>query len=846
MSTQRSASSSRARSRASSSTADALPRLPSRSNTVYFDALGIPFDAAAREQLEQHNSTASPDVSEPVQPECERRPSWGWDYVFVFRLPRALKRQLAAEAAAEAHDYVPPEQQNDEHEQRNEDADEEEEDGKSAQRVRERVEILARLSSAGFVFSQLLVPSEQLIFLRLSLPTTALKQAARHVGMELRLLPQFGGGYLEFEPHREHVYVNHELEKSSGSYFAPADRSLLILNVLQSKEHWGCGLNIERLLFDQKVEQVFALHSIPEKRRLVREVIWRQWWNPIREPPFHEIKDYLGARVTFYFVFVSFYARRLLPLGLLSIPVFVVYRTVRNIEALVIVRWVFAIGLVLWTTYFLENWKRRTAMVNTKWGLHDYQEDTMDDTRVQFEGEQRYGFYSKGGFVPLDDLAMHSDYCLPSESSHRMSGSSKALGTEGMGERQGSKVLLPQNPYQDPLKKRNALLLSTSVTSVFVVIVGALTFLLLWFRNEIVTMSSQRVSSNFANAVPGVLNGILTFVFDSIWRSISMWLTRRENHRTNQHFENSLIYKRFAFMFVSNYISLFYIAFVRKYLSNTCPANEITGVERDCMSELEDQMLSLVLTKATIGQVMEIGIPWLTSTLKQINARIRSSKHAQQGMQHGGYNRYVAESKLNKYHSTMEDYSELVMQFGFLVLFGVAFPLAAVVNIVNNTLEVRTDAYKLLELSQRVDADDAADIGAWYAILQLLNVLSVWCNAALLIFTSESLEMYLPSTADQWQRVLYRVTAFFVLEHVLLGIKAAAAALIRDVPNKTRRALARQSFDIARHFDVRWREHFRGAPLLRLAPEQLQRGARYARVFDAPDSPDSPDAPSHG
>eukprot|EP00737_Agarophyton_chilense_P003775 gb/GEZJ01004526.1/.p2 GENE.gb/GEZJ01004526.1/~~gb/GEZJ01004526.1/.p2 ORF type:complete len:454 (-),score=59.99 gb/GEZJ01004526.1/:1808-3169(-) len=298
--------SSRQRSRASSSTPDVARRPPSRSNTVYYDALGIPFDSSSRDISDVNiASLSAADLpAEPVPTTAGARPHWGWDYVFVFRLPRALKRQLAADAADAADPADGPAIKRAElaaaaegrpNDALHQEEDEEEEDGKSAQRLRERVEILARLNSAGFVFSQLLVPSEQLIFLRLSLPLDGLKQAAQHVGMELQLKPEYGGGYLVFAPHREHVYVNHEMEKSSGCYFAPADRSLLIMNVLQSKEHWGCGLNIERLLFEKKVEQAFALHSMVEKRRLVKEVVWRQWWNPIRRPPFQELKDYLGG-----------------------------------------------------------------------------------------------------------------------------------------------------------------------------------------------------------------------------------------------------------------------------------------------------------------------------------------------------------------------------------------------------------------------------------------------------------------------------------------------------------------------------------------------------------------------
>lgn len=242
------------------------------------------------------------------------------------------------------------------------------------------------------------------------------------------------------------------------------------------------------------------------------------------------------ARVSFYFVFVSFYARRLLAIALLSIPVYIIYKTVDNLLVVTITRWVFSIALVLWTTFFLENWKRRNASVNIEWGLNDFHEDTADDIRVQFVGETRYGFYCRGGFVPLEDLVEEREQ----------------QGEEGgmLRTHNGEPLHVPRNPWRDPREARNAQLTSFGVTAFFVVLVGSLTFLLLWFRNDIVGAFEERTS--FASAVPGVLNAILITVFDSVWRVVSLWLTRRENHRTNQKFENSLIYKRFAFQFVSN------------------------------------------------------------------------------------------------------------------------------------------------------------------------------------------------------------------------------------------------------------------------------------------------------
>lgn len=244
---------------------------------------------------------------------------------------------------------------------------------------------------------------------------------------------------------------------------------------------------------------------------------------------------------------MSFYARRLLLIALLSVPIYVIYRVLRNATVIAILRWVFSIGIVLWTTVFLENWKRRNASINIEWGLDDYEEDTADETRVQYTGDIRLGFYCNGGFVSLADLVEE----MPVDGQNH-------LGSVEEGRKPIDRNLLvpniPKQPYHDPKEARKTRIQSFFVTAFFAILVGSLTFLLLWFRSEIIDFFAGETDNPgfFPKAMPGVLNGILITVFDSIWSCVSLILTRRENHRTNQEFENSLIFKRFAFQFVSN------------------------------------------------------------------------------------------------------------------------------------------------------------------------------------------------------------------------------------------------------------------------------------------------------
>ncbi len=829
-----------------------------------------------------------------------RKPDWGWDYAFLFAVDEALEQQYASSPRARtpSADVAVPVGEGDTHLVGCDVPDEAAVPDSSASRIR----ILSRLRCAGFVFSQLYSRSEKVILVRFSLPPHTMKRKAELLGMEFQLKEKFGGGYLAFADERSSCYINDDLEASTGAYFCPSDRTLIILRTLQSKEDWGCDLNIEKMVFKKELQQAFAIHSPPDQDALVHSAVWARLWDPTWTPPFRAMKDYLGARVALYFAYVSFYARKLLSIALLSIPVFIALRYIPSVRVKDILKWFFSVALVLWTTYFLESWKRRNAALVLDWGLNDYHTDAADETRPQFKGELRYGFYCAGGFIPLADIV---EFEAAAQVHRSTSGNGDTCSRDGA----VGVTNLPCNPFEDVRTSRRRRTQSAFITLVFIGIVAGLTFLLLHFRNRIVCIgmgfddlqckcyysttcvpNETLLPSNVATALPGILNGVLITVFDSIWRWVSLALTKRENHRTDQMFEDSLVYKRFAFQFISNCksaylpqqtcdflefmndaelthksltlllaivfpdLSLFYIAFVKKYTGRGCRLrrNSLTKVqEQDCIGELESQMISLVLTKATIQQVMEIGLPFMTSSIRKWNARRRAKREAPRApgipdsalKTTSGASRYFQESKLPAYHSTIEDYAELIIQFGYLVLFGVAFPLAAVVNLINNLVETRTDAFKILQLSQRVNADDAADIGAWYPILETLNVLAVATNAGLLVFTADT-GNNLFWGGKRFPSV-YQVLLFFFMWHTLLGVKAIAAFAKSDTPDATKRKFARQRYDIARFFNVGWQDAFRGTSLLNVNEEEVKLCNKYADLFDSASDDDSNSDSSH-
>ena len=78
----------------------------------------------------------------------------------------------------------------------------------------------------------------------------------------------------------------------------------------------------------------------------------------------------------------------------------------------------------------------------------------------------------------------------------------------------------------------------------------------------------------------------------------------------------------------------------------------------------------------------------------------------------------------------LDEYLEMVIQYGFVTLFVAAFPLAPFFAWLNNMIEIRVDANKYVTALRRPLAQRAQDIGAWVNILQVITKISVLTNVS--------------------------------------------------------------------------------------------------------------------
>ncbi|KAF0762564.1 hypothetical protein AaE_003293 [Aphanomyces astaci] len=128
----------------------------------------------------------------------------------------------------------------------------------------------------------------------------------------------------------------------------------------------------------------------------------------------------------------------------------------------------------------------------------------------------------------------------------------------------------------------------------------------------------------------------------------------------------------------------------------------------------------------------------------------------------------------------------MIIQFGYITLFVVSFPLAPFLALLNNYFEIRIDAFKLAKESRRPNPHGAEDIGTWQTILEIMGTISVVTNVAAVVFVSNHTFSGMSFESKLW--------TFIAVEHVILLFKYVLSVVIDDVPEDVKLQLDRSKF----------------------------------------------------
>ncbi|XP_041357209.1 anoctamin-7-like isoform X2 [Gigantopelta aegis] len=290
--------------------------------------------------------------------------------------------------------------------------------------------------------------------------------------------------------------------------------------------------------------------------------------------------------------------------------------------------------------------------------------------------------------------------------------------------------------------------------------------------------------------VSSLLNAVFILVLQKLYDRMAVKLTDWENHQTETLYHDALIIKLFAFQFVNSYASCFYIAFVRErvdysWLFGNSQYDRCSGT---CMSQLSIQVLVLMIAKPFPKFLIDFIWPFLKQRWQHRPSFLRvkcplwcRKNQVNQSSTNDAISSHFLEKKFLTNERlkpdlgdfTLSEYTEKVIMYGFLMLFGVSFSLAPLVALIVIWVDIHVDAKRMLWWYRRPVAFIAENIGMWSTILTFVNFVGILSHAFIIAFTSSWSENF------SMQKKLW-IVIIFVL--ILLVFKFILTYIISDVP----------------------------------------------------------------
>ncbi|KAM5318967.1 anoctamin-5 isoform 3-T4 [Glossophaga mutica] len=622
----------------------------------------------------------------------------------------------------------------------------------------------------------------------------------------------------QFSRHRQELF----LIDDQSSFFPSSTRNRIVYYILSrcpfgiedGKKRFG----IERLLNSNTYSSAYPLHDgqywkpaeppNPVNERYILFQNWARFSYFYKEQPLDLIRNYYGEKIGMYFVFLGFYTEMLFLAAVVGLACFVygllsMHSTTSSSEICdpkiggqIIMcplcdstcdYWrlnstclaskfshlfdnestvFFAIFMGIWVTLFLEFWKQRQARLEYEWDLVDFEEEQQQlQLRPEFEA-----------------MCKHK----------KMNPVTKEL-----------------EPYMPLYSRIPWYFLSGATVTLWMSLVIACMVAVIVYRLSVFATFSSFMESDASlkhvksfltpqittSLTGSCLNFIVILILNFFYEKISAWITKMEIPRTYQEYESSLTLKMFLFQFVNFYSSCFYVAFFKgkivgypgkyTYLFNVWRSEECDP--GGCLIELTTQLTIIMTGKQLFGNIKEAIYPLVLNWWRRRKARTNSEKL---------YSRWEQDHDLETFGSLglFYEYLETVIQFGFVTLFVASFPLAPLLALLNNVIEIRVDAWKLTTQYRRPVAAKAHSIGVWQDILYGMTVISVASNAFIVAFTSDIIP-----------RLVYYYAYSTNSSEPLKGYvnNSLSIFLIDDLPNRTAPS-ERRDFTTCRYRDYRY------------------------------------------
>ncbi|KAI4331262.1 hypothetical protein MLD38_029464 [Melastoma candidum] len=485
---------------------------------------------------------------------------------------------------------------------------------------------------------------------------------------------------------------------------------------------WETGEPLLRRLESRGiVKRVFPIHEEAKRKKLIRN--WAlNWWDCTNQP-LDDIYSYFGKKVAIYFAFLGMYTKWMLfPAGLGIISQLFDFGPFQ-----LMVLPVFFISITLWAVLFFQFWKRKNAALIARWQI-----SSSFGADINFD---------------IGHKTQDREWSL-------LRSTVEFASKVGMEKWKDKEVFQRDEWLGAFLRFRNDAIVILSIICL------QLPFELAYAHLYEATASDVLKFGLTATYL------FLIQHFTRLGGKISVRLINCETNSSREYRADSLVYKVFGLYFMQSYIGLFYHALLHR--------NVMT---------LRQVLVQRLIVSEVLENLWENSVPYLKYSYRKY--KVRKNKKREKGSPIGKiqFSSRVEKEYLKSSYSAsigddledglFDDFLELALQFGMIMMFACAYPLAFAFAALNNITEIRADALKLLVMMKRPAPRSAATIGAWSNIFQFLILMSICTNSVLLVC--------LYDREGKW-KIEPGLAIILVIEHVLLLMKFAFSRFFPSEP----------------------------------------------------------------
>ncbi|XP_071051503.1 anoctamin-6-like [Onthophagus taurus] len=227
---------------------------------------------------------------------------------------------------------------------------------------------------------------------------------------------------------------------------------------------------------------------------------------------------------------------------------------------------------------------------------------------------------------------------------------------------------------------------------------------------------------------------------------IAKALTDDEIHRTQDDYLNSFVFKSYILSFFNSYSMLFYKAFFKDFCY-TNPSdhkiyNQMFGIASDLCAPAIGCIINLSITVGfTVGKnhilvlvYKSYLMVYLIDTFKYIMGKIKKIPSVAMLDIPQWEQEFCLRPTCSIFF--VSSFSTIVVEYGLLTFFGAAAPFLPLIALINNIVEMRATAMKLVKKSRRNVPKRVLGLGSWKWVLVVITRFSFFISGAIVSFTS--------------------------------------------------------------------------------------------------------------